>query len=127
MLAPWDAVKLLTDVTFLKSSRKLRVALVIPPSFDISKLWCPNLPIGLAYLAAVIEKSGHELKVFDSLALGLDHASLGQGICLLSTRCSRHYLCDYNRERLLFTRQDCKRECSKLNCCFRRTACNILG
>jgi anaerobic magnesium-protoporphyrin IX monomethyl ester cyclase len=72
-------VKLLIDVNVLKPSRKLKVALVIPPSFDISKLWCPNLPIGLAYLAAVIEKSGHELKVFDCLALGMDHTSLGKG------------------------------------------------
>jgi len=72
-------VKPLTDVNFLKPSRSLRVALVIPPSFDISKLWCPNLPIGLAYLAAVIEKCGYELKVFDSLALGLTHADLGKG------------------------------------------------
>jgi anaerobic magnesium-protoporphyrin IX monomethyl ester cyclase len=62
----------------LKASRKLKVALVIPPAFDIRKLWCPNLPIGLAYLAAVIEQSGHELKVFDCLTLGLDHKGLGR-------------------------------------------------
>ena len=71
-------MNLLNDVNVLQPSRKLKVALVIPPAFDIRKLWCPNLPIGLAYLAAVIEKSGHELKVFDCLALGLDHASLGK-------------------------------------------------
>lgn len=70
-------MKPLTDFNVLKPSRKLKVALVIPPAFDIRKLWCPNLPIGLAYLAAVIEKDGHELKVFDCLALGLDHKNLG--------------------------------------------------
>jgi radical SAM superfamily enzyme YgiQ (UPF0313 family) len=68
----------LSELAVFKSSRKLKVALVIPPAFDIRKLWCPNLPIGLAYLAAVIEKNGHELKVFDCLALGLSHESLGK-------------------------------------------------
>lgn len=77
-----DAVNSLTDVTVLKLGRKLKVALVIPPAFDIRKLWCPNLPIGLAYLAAVIEQNGHELKVFDSLALRLDHAGLGREFSL---------------------------------------------
>ena len=71
-------MNLLINVNILKSSRKLKVALVVPPAFDIRKLWCPNLPIGLAYLAAVIEKSGHDLKVFDCLALGMDHKSLGK-------------------------------------------------
>ncbi len=68
----------MSDLAIFKSRRKLKVALVIPPAFDIRKLWCPNLPIGLAYLAAVIEKNGHELKVFDCLALGLSHESLGK-------------------------------------------------
>ncbi|MCW3996817.1 MAG: B12-binding domain-containing radical SAM protein [Candidatus Bathyarchaeota archaeon] len=68
----------MSDVNIIKASKKLKVALVIPPSFDIRKLWCPNLPIGLAYLASVIEKSGHELKVFDCLALGLSHEGLGK-------------------------------------------------
>ncbi len=68
----------MAEFKVLKASRKLKVALVIPPAFDIRKLWCPNLPIGLAYLAAVIEQSGHELKVFDCLTLGLDHKGLGR-------------------------------------------------
>jgi radical SAM superfamily enzyme YgiQ (UPF0313 family) len=68
----------MTEFKILQASRKHKVALVIPPSFDIRKLWCPNLPIGLAYLASVIEKSGHELKVFDCLSLGLSHEALGK-------------------------------------------------
>ena len=68
----------MTEFKILEAPRKLKVALVIPPSTDIRKLWCPNLPIGLAYLASVIEKSGHELKVFDCLAFGLSHEALGK-------------------------------------------------
>ncbi len=41
-------------------------------------MWCPNLPIGLAYLAAVLEKEGVQLTVFDCLALGINHKTLGE-------------------------------------------------
>ncbi len=58
-------------------NRKLKVALVIPPTLDMGKMWCPNLPIGLAYLAAVIEKAGHELTLIDCQALEIDHKALG--------------------------------------------------
>jgi anaerobic magnesium-protoporphyrin IX monomethyl ester cyclase len=43
----------------------------------MGQMWCPNLPIGLAYLAAVIEKAGYELKVFDCPALEIDLKTLG--------------------------------------------------
>lgn len=56
--------------------RKVKFALVIPPSMDMDQMWCPNLPIGLAYLAAVLEENGHELTVFDCPALGIDHKNL---------------------------------------------------
>jgi anaerobic magnesium-protoporphyrin IX monomethyl ester cyclase len=59
-----------------RAGRKVKIALVIPPSMDIEQIWCPNLPIGLAYLAAVLEKNGHELTVFDCPALGIDHKDL---------------------------------------------------
>jgi radical SAM superfamily enzyme YgiQ (UPF0313 family) len=59
------------------SSKAIKVALIIPPSESMEKIWCPNLPIGLAYLAAVLEKAGFELAVFDCLALEIDQKKLG--------------------------------------------------
>lgn len=59
------------------SSEAIKVALIIPPSESMEKIWCPNLPIGLAYLAAVLEKAGYELAVFDCPALEIDHKKLG--------------------------------------------------
>ena len=54
------------------------MALVIPPAGGMERMWCPNLPIGLAYLAAVLEKAGVEVTVFDCLALGINHKTLGE-------------------------------------------------
>jgi anaerobic magnesium-protoporphyrin IX monomethyl ester cyclase len=54
------------------------MALVIPPTGGMSQMWCPNLPIGLAYIAAVLEKAGVEVAVFDCQALELDHKMLGE-------------------------------------------------
>lgn len=59
-------------------SEKLRVALIIPPTLEMGKMWCPNLPIGLAYLAAVIEKAGYELALIDCQALQINHQMLGE-------------------------------------------------
>jgi anaerobic magnesium-protoporphyrin IX monomethyl ester cyclase len=56
------------------------MALVIPPAAGMERMWCPNLPIGLAYLAAVLEKSGVQLTVFDCLALVIDHKMLGENL-----------------------------------------------
>jgi anaerobic magnesium-protoporphyrin IX monomethyl ester cyclase len=58
------------------SSRTIKVALITPPALEIGQGWCPNLPIGLAYLAAALEKGGYELTVFDCPALGIDHEKL---------------------------------------------------
>jgi radical SAM superfamily enzyme YgiQ (UPF0313 family) len=58
------------------SSRTKKVALIIPPAAGMGQMWCPNLPIGLAYLAAVLEKAGCDLTVFDCPALGIDHKNL---------------------------------------------------
>jgi radical SAM superfamily enzyme YgiQ (UPF0313 family) len=58
------------------SSRTIKVALITPPALDIGQGWCPNLPIGLAYLAAALEKGGCELAVFDCPALRIDHEKL---------------------------------------------------
>jgi anaerobic magnesium-protoporphyrin IX monomethyl ester cyclase len=60
-----------------RSSRTVKVALIIPPALELGQMWCPNLPLGLAYLAAVLEKGGYELTVFDCPALGIDHKKLG--------------------------------------------------
>ena len=59
-----------------RSSRTVKIALVIPPPQKAGPTWCPNLPIGLAYLAAVLEKSGHEVTVIDCPALEIDHKKL---------------------------------------------------
>jgi anaerobic magnesium-protoporphyrin IX monomethyl ester cyclase len=63
-----------------RSNRRVKIALIIPPALELEKTWCPNLPIGLAYLAAVLEKGGCELTVFDCPALEIDHKKLGAKI-----------------------------------------------
>jgi anaerobic magnesium-protoporphyrin IX monomethyl ester cyclase len=60
-----------------RSIRTAKIALIIPPSLGLGEIWCPNLPLGLAYLAAAIEKGGYELTVFDCPALGIDLKELG--------------------------------------------------
>jgi radical SAM superfamily enzyme YgiQ (UPF0313 family) len=66
-----------------KASTALRIALVIPPPQKADLSWCPNLPITLACLAAVLEKSGHDVTVLDCPALELDHKKLGAKIAAL--------------------------------------------
>jgi len=51
-----------------------KVALIIPPA--AGQAWCPNVPIGLAYLAAVLEKAGYDLSLFDCPALEIDQNTL---------------------------------------------------
>ena len=70
-------MKLLDHVKASDMNKKIKVALVIPPTLDMGKMWCPNLPIGLAYLAAVLEKAGYELALIDCQALEIDHKTLG--------------------------------------------------
>jgi anaerobic magnesium-protoporphyrin IX monomethyl ester cyclase len=66
------------------SRRTRKVALIIPPAAGMGKMWCPNLPIGLAYLAAVLEKAGYDLALFDCPALGIDHNSLRAKLAALA-------------------------------------------
>lgn len=66
-----------------KADRTLRVVLVIPPPHTAEPIWCPNLPIGIAYLTAVLEKSGHDVTVIDCPALGVDHENLGAKIATI--------------------------------------------
>ena len=66
-----------------KADRTLGVALVIPPPQKAGPVWCPNLPLGIAYLTAVLEKSGHDVTIIDCPALGIDHERLGAKIAAL--------------------------------------------
>ena len=59
-----------------ETKKPLKVALVIPPPLRAGPIWCPNLPLGIAYLTAVLEKSGHTVKVYDCPAQGIDHPKL---------------------------------------------------
>jgi len=59
-------------------SKTAKVALVNPPPMKGVFHHHPYLPIGLAYLAAVLEEKGNEVLVLDCLASGIDHAQLKQ-------------------------------------------------
>jgi hypothetical protein len=54
-----------------KAGKTLKVALIVPPPHKNEPIWCPNLPIGLAYLTAVLEENGHDVTVLDCPALGI--------------------------------------------------------
>lgn len=62
----------------MKGVNKMRVLLVVPPDFSKKRLGKFStaiqayLPIGLAYIAAIIEREGYELKVVDALAMRYD-------------------------------------------------------
>jgi len=57
-------------------TKKAKVALVNPPTLKGVFHHQLYVPIGLAYLAAVVEKAGHELAVIDCPALGMDQDAL---------------------------------------------------
>jgi anaerobic magnesium-protoporphyrin IX monomethyl ester cyclase len=57
-------------------SKTAKVALVNPPILKGVYHHQPFLPIGLAYLAAVLKENGHEVTVIDCLALEIDHEQL---------------------------------------------------
>jgi len=46
----------------------MKVLLVAPPEEYITKEYLP--PLGLGYLAAVLENEGHEVRILDSPILG---------------------------------------------------------
>jgi len=60
----------------VRGEKTVKVALVNPPLVKGFLRHQPYLPIGLAYLAAVLEKAGHEVKVIDCQALDIDHEKL---------------------------------------------------
>ena len=57
-------------------NKTVKVALVNPPLLKGFFRHQPYLPIGLAYLAAVLEQKGHEVKVIDCQALDINHEKL---------------------------------------------------
>jgi radical SAM superfamily enzyme YgiQ (UPF0313 family) len=57
-------------------TQKAKVALVNPPPLKGVFHHQLYVPIGLAYLAAVVEKAGHELTVLDCPAIGMDQDEL---------------------------------------------------
>ena len=57
-------------------SKKAKVALVNPPTLKGVFHHQLYVPIGLAYLAAVLEKNGHEITVIDCPAMGMDQDEL---------------------------------------------------
>lgn len=59
-------------------SKKAKVALVNPPTLKGVFHHQLYVPIGLAYLAAVLEKNGHEITVIDCPALGMAQEELKQ-------------------------------------------------
>jgi len=56
--------------------KNLKIALVNPPILKGTSWHQIYLPINLAYLAAVLEGNGHEIKVIDCPALKIDHKRL---------------------------------------------------
>lgn len=59
----------------------MRVLLMMPPVTvhkPDPKRPRPNVPLGLAYLAAYLERSGHEVRVLDALAQGIQRVEEGK-------------------------------------------------
>ncbi|GAB4484433.1 MAG: radical SAM protein [Thermodesulfovibrionales bacterium] len=54
----------------------LRVLLIQPPARDIRKEDIAVPPLGIAYLAAVLEMEGHTVRIIDGFAEGLDTAAI---------------------------------------------------
>ena len=54
----------------------VKISLVNPPPLKGVYRHQPYLPIGLAYLAAVLEEKGHEVSVVDCPALEMNHENL---------------------------------------------------
>jgi len=60
--------------------RKTKTLLIFPPlTVDPSDYPLPHPPLGLAYLAAVLEKDHFPVKILDALALGINQAKRKKG------------------------------------------------
>jgi len=60
----------------MAKKRELKIALVNPPLLPGMFRHHPLVPLGLAYLAAVLEEADYEVKVFDCPPLGITHKNL---------------------------------------------------
>jgi radical SAM superfamily enzyme YgiQ (UPF0313 family) len=60
--------------------KSIRIALVNPPLLPSTHRHPPNVPLGLAYLAAVAEKRGHAVKVVDCLPVDMGYEELRKEI-----------------------------------------------
>ncbi|MEW6108969.1 MAG: radical SAM protein [Nitrospirota bacterium] len=58
----------------------MKVLLVQPPPREIKREDIVVPPLGIAYLAAVLENKGHEVAIIDGFAEGLDHSTLEERI-----------------------------------------------
>ena len=63
-------------------TRKVKVALINPPIVEGSFQHQPYLPMGLAYLAAVLEQQRIEAKIIDCQALCINQQQLGRELSL---------------------------------------------
>ncbi len=60
--------------------KKTRVLLIFPPfTVSPSDYPTPDPPLGLGYIAAVLEKAGFPVKILDALALGIERAKKKKG------------------------------------------------
>ncbi len=75
-------------------SKTAKVALVNPPTMKGVFHHHPYLPIGLAYLAAVLEEKGNEVLVLDCLASDIDHEHLKQKLAAFNPNVDWHKLYD---------------------------------
>lgn len=61
----------------------MKITLISPPLFGEALRWDKSAtypPLGLCYIAAVLEKNGHEVRIIDGEALGLSREELGRTI-----------------------------------------------
>ncbi len=62
------------------NGKSAKIALVNPPFLPGVMRHPPNIPLGLAYLTAVAEKNGHEVKVVDCLPDNMDNNQLAKQV-----------------------------------------------
>lgn len=79
--------------------KKTKALLIFPPfTVSSSDYPTPDLPLGLAYLASVLEKNKYPVKILDALALGIEQARKKKGGLLkvgLSPREIKKVVADY--------------------------------
>jgi len=78
----------------------MRVLLAVPPGIDKLELYkvlgLKAPPLGLAWIAAVLERAGHKVRVIDSPTEGVDLKTFINEVRVLEPRRSGYYL--YNAD-----------------------------